>query len=279
MNPFCLTVIIFSFSCYAMEEDRKMSPDELREHNNNAYYDNRILLPDVYPMPYGLDAIILMRNNECHDRYLLLVSTVYDMCDFIFQNARNTALPMLAAINSGSNRFSGLLSMVIINRGSGMSTASLSTDDFRARRGLNNVFNDGFPSVLNIHEGFYSENLMEMVPDFVHESGHALRAQFGYMTQAVGPLVSFGGDFFRRIGWWQEELENTGIIPTANPWATENAFRVEAGLPYRFNYAGASADVYISARNLITSTLNLNNPGNYIFESNEFTIIFNIADF
>ena len=122
--------------------------------------------------------------------------------------------------------------------------------------------NVGAPGRMNLTRSFLDLRFDEKRCIFSHECGHALRGLNGIMAPPTGPMVTFDRRFYRPIGWWREEMHNTGLIPSLLPYATENAYRYETGMNLVLTYNGVGAREYQDMMDFITAGMTMLTLGN-----------------
>ena len=237
-----ILLLMFTFPVFAVEDDGggKMSPEELREYNlrQSNEHPEPMLYPEVMPLNLPFSSIAIYRGDDCYQNYMHLISVVYDACAFIQKRGFNTAYRALQAINDGFNKHpvSGL-TLTIMNKLDLSATAMVMFGDReQARRRRNGGNGRGSHSVMVLGSSYYRKNSTKAGAIFAHEVGHTYRGQIGYASRVEGALISVDGSFFRPLGWWREEMQNIGLIPSGHSFATENSFRREVGLPEAISY-------------------------------------------
>ena len=250
-----LIMLLSSLTYAADDEDRKMTPEESREYAARISL-SRTQYPDEYPLgSIGMGNIVVRRaDGECYSDYASMLSAVFNACLNLSRLTAHTSAHAINIINLGFNQFGSDVRLIIQNnhRLGGVGTASLRPyDSVAARRRPDGSANIGSASLISIGPDFLGRPADRQAVVIAHEMGHACRAQLGVMSRVDGPLVSIDDIFFRKLGWWREEMENVGLIPSSYPFSTENAARAEMGMEFVHSYSGMTADIFLQAANYI----------------------------
>ena len=252
-----ILLLLLPLLVFADDDDRKMTPEEMEQYRISQLTQRQIeeivpqrtIYPDIMPMPFGLININLVRFNDNYNSYLSMISTVYDICEYICQNGFNTAFRLLREVNESPNRHptSGL-SLAIANDHTTDAVAYVAYESDWAFRASNNQNSLGTYSIMRLGNIMYAMDIQTASATFAHELGHSFRGHIGHSNNAnMGFWLTVGGHEWQRSNWWLEELENSGLAHSRYPWATENAYRNEARLDPRPNYAGLTIDLFYNA--------------------------------
>ena len=251
MSKLLVLIMIFSMSIMAMdeEEDRKMTPEEKRANNQRI---ERLRYPDEYPVS---ERVLVVRADECYENYAKLIKRIYSICEFFQSHAPNSAGRALGFINSAQNLYANNMALMVVNRDIPHLAMLTPHNSEEARRDLYGNNRAGSPSMIQLGARFHDQTAGNQYVTFAHELGHAYRAQIGHLFPPTGVQLSINNELWRPVGWWVEEIENTGLIESQYRFATENAFRREVGVDEINNYSGMTAEIFNRAGNFI-----LNNP-------------------
>lgn len=252
VSKLLILIMLFSVSVIAADDDdRKMTPEELRAHNQNQRIE-RLRYPDEYPVS---ERVLVVRADECYENYAKLIKRIYGICDFFQSQAPNSAGRALGFINNAQNLFTNNMALVVVNRDIPHLAMLTPQNSEEARRDLDGNNRAGSPSIIQLGARFHDQTAGNQYVTFAHELGHAYRAQIGHLFPPTGVQLSINNELWRPVGWWVEEMENTGLIESQYRFATENAFRREVGVDEINNYSGMTAEIFNRAGNFI-----LNNP-------------------